>query len=133
MLVNFAKDEDYKRRLKHAEERNSGFAKNKLDLSFDEDDPENNDNDNVKRKNKIIPSAIFKKMIAKDVNEMINDKHAGDTFLEKVQQIKIDRHKRNMKAMIVNSLDPNRKEINFKQTNIDDFDDGKKREKIEQK
>lgn len=72
-------------------------------------------------------------MIAKDVNEMVQDKQAGETFLEKVQKIKVDRRKRNIKAMIANSLDPNRKEVDFRKENINDLYDAKKLQKVEQK
>ena len=82
---------------------------------------------------KLIPAAVFKKMIAKDVNEMVQDKQAGETFLEKVQKIKVDRRKRNIKAMIANSLDPSRKEVDFRKENINDLYDAKKLQKVEQK
>ena len=69
----------------------------------------------------MIPAAAFKKKVAKKVNEMVWDKQVGEQFLEKIQKLRTDRRKRSIKAMIINSSDPNKKLVDFRKTNINDL------------
>ena len=64
--------------------------------------------------------AQFKKKMAREVRNMVEDKVAGQEFLANVSMIKQERKIRNIKAMIANSTNPDKEEVDFIKSNIDE-------------
>ena len=52
---------------------------------------------------------------------MVDDTSAAAQFLKNVAAKKLERKRRNIKAMIVNSSNPEKQEVDFVKNNIDDF------------
>ena len=49
----------------------------------------------------------------REVNEIVSDRHEAKKFLENIDTIKYNRKKRNIQAMIANSTNPNKNEVDF--------------------
>ena len=49
----------------------------------------------------------------REVNEIVSDRHEAKKFLENIDNIKNNRKKRNIQAMIANSTNPNKNEVDF--------------------
>ena len=81
----------------------------------------------------MIPASLFKKKIAKNVNDIVQDKKASEQFLDRIQKIKSDRRKRNVQTMVKNSLNPNKELIDFRKSNINDLYKENKGRKEEEK
>ena len=59
--------------------------------------------------------------MAREIKGMVDDKFAASNFLENVQNIKYDRKRRNLHEMITNSTNPDKEEVDYIRSNIDDF------------
>ena len=49
----------------------------------------------------------------REVNEIVSDRYEAKKFLENIDNIKNNRKKRNIQAMIANSTNPNKNEVDF--------------------
>ena len=49
----------------------------------------------------------------REVNEIVSDRHEAKKFLDNIDTIKYNRKKRNIQAMIANSTNPNKNEVDF--------------------
>ena len=49
----------------------------------------------------------------REVNEIVSDRFEAKKFLENIDTIKNNRKKRNIQAMIANSTNPNKNEVDF--------------------
>ena len=78
--------------------------------------------------------AQFKKKMAREVRNLVDDKSAAKHFLANVTAVKHERKMRNIRAMISASCNPDKEEVDFVRTNIDEtVVESKKEEKKELK
>ena len=54
----------------------------------------------------------------REVNEIVSDRHEAKKFLDNIDTIKNNRKKRNIQAMIANSTNPDKNEVDFVLENI---------------
>ena len=54
----------------------------------------------------------------REVNEIVSDRYEAKKFLENIDNIKNNRKKRNIQAMIANSTNPDKNEVDFVLENI---------------
>lgn len=108
--MTFPDEEDHIRRKKLAE-----FAKESMIVRSD--DKEANDGKNTR----FVAATHFKKKMAVEVKNIIEDRSAAEVFLKSIAQKKIDRKKRNMRAMILNSTNPEKQEVDFIKVNSVEF------------
>ena len=64
--------------------------------------------------------AQFKKKMAREVRNLVDDKGAAKDFLKNVVAVKQERKMRNIRAMITSSCNPDKEEVDFVKTNIDE-------------
>ena len=62
----------------------------------------------------------FKKKMAREVRNLVEDKNAAKDFLANVSAVKHERKMRNIRAMISGSCNPDKEEVDFIRTNIDE-------------
>lgn len=112
--VTFPEEDDWLRRKANAEKANESV----LDRNVPKETEPYQDEE---KKNSLVAATQFKKKMAREIKGMVDDKFAASNFLENVQNIKYDRKRRNLHEMITNSTNPDKEEVDYIRSNIDDF------------
>ena len=63
----------------------------------------------------------FKKKMAREVKELVDDNGAAKDFLKNVREIKQAKKRRNLATMISKSSNPDKEHIDYVKSNIEDF------------
>lgn len=75
----------------------------------------------------------FKKKMAREVKEMVEDRYLAREFLQNVANIKHDRRKRNIQALTANSTNPDKPEKDYLLANMEELYDEMAEEKFKKK
>ena len=70
---------------------------------------------------KQVNATQFKKKLAKEVKDIVDDSNMAELFLRNVAAKKLERKRRNIRAMIMNSTNPEKQEVDFVKSNVVDF------------
>lgn len=123
--VSFPEEEKYQARKRQAEQQSANLFQRSAtvddDEILDEDDLLLQRNGPARTKEgrlnvKLV--AQFKKKMAREVRNLVDDKSAARDFLANVSAVKLERKKRNIRAMISASCNPDKEQVDFVKSNI---------------
>ena len=69
------------------------------------------------QKGRLVAATQFKKKMAREVRDIVEDTYAADEFLKGIAQKKLARKRRNIAAMIANSTNPDKPLTDFVRVN----------------
>ena len=84
-------------------------------------------------KGRLVAATQFKKKMAREVRDIVEDNFAADAFLKNIAQKKLARKRRNIAAMIAKSTTPDKPLTDFVRANMEDFAENqeiKKQQKV---
>ena len=128
-IITFPEEEDLLRRKRLAERADQSMLNRDVKGNEQEDE-----NEEPMDNSRFVVASHFKKKMAKEVKDIVSDSIAADQFLKSVALKKRERKKRNIRASILNSTNPDKQEVDFIKYNIDDFmeqQDQKKQKKLQ--
>ena len=127
VIVTFPEEEDLLRRKKLADQANQSLLAQDMKSNNSDEDEKNSRSVNNGR---LVAATQFKKKMAREVKSIVEDYEAAEVFLKNVAQKKLQRKRRNIQAMINNSTNPDKQEVDFIKANIDDFSDNKDKKEL---